>query len=130
MYSLKTSEKFSKQRPGRLELECTHSRIGEVTGTWTLELGAGHYDSWTRQTAAGAREQFRAACVAALSETTPLGRDPLIQAARGHGAKGRGDTLREWLEELAEDPSSPIDHRDDGYVLSPDPDWGQGGSTA
>jgi hypothetical protein len=127
MYSLKTSEKFSKGRQGRLELESTHSRIGEITGTWTLALGGGYYDSWTHQTAAGARQQFHDACVAVLRETAPLGRDALINGSRDHGATGKSDTLREWLKDLVDDPSSLIDQTPAGYVLSPDPDWGQGG---
>jgi hypothetical protein len=126
MYSLKTSEKFSKQRQGQLELECTHSRIGEITGTWTLDLGAGYYDSWTHQTAAGSRQRFHDACVAALRETAPLARDALVNASRSHGAKGKQDTLREWLSELATDPFSSIDHTHAGYALSHDPDRVEG----
>jgi hypothetical protein len=127
MYSLKTSEKFSKDRQGRLELESTHSRIGEITGTWTLELGGGYYDSWKHQTAASARQQFQDACIAALRETAPLGRDALVKAARDHGGKGRDVTVRDWLAELVTDPSSPIDHTPYGYVLSLGPDRDQGG---
>jgi hypothetical protein len=94
MFKLTAPRKFSIDRAGRLELEITHSRLGELTGKWALELGAGSYGSWTHQTGADARAAFAAACVAALADKRLLGRDPLIAAARDRGITGDDKTFR------------------------------------
>jgi hypothetical protein len=74
-----------------------------------------------------ARRVFAQACIAALNERAPLGRDPLIKAARRHGAEGNTDKLRSWLGGLGENPTSEIVSTASGYELAPDPsDAGQG----
>lgn len=129
MFSLKAAEKFGVHRAGRVEMVCTHSRIGEVDGTWTLELGAGEYGSWKRKTGSDALATFRKACVSALTAESPLGREALITAARAHGAKGKSDTLRDWLDDLLGEPAPAIEHGDEGYVLAAYPGPGSGGVT-
>jgi hypothetical protein len=57
MFSLKRAkrtEKYSLVKAGRLEMNCTHSRFGELTGTWALDLGGGTYGHWRQE---GATEQ-------------------------------------------------------------------------
>lgn len=139
-YKLKATEPFTAIQPGRVELTCTRSRFGDVDRRWTARIGAGIYEvpeprdeapdaraarEWHEQ-----RENFRRACVRALREQAPRGRDDLIAAARKEGAKGRSDKLRNWLSELAADPSSGLLSESDGYTLTPDPNpMGQGGVT-
>jgi hypothetical protein len=65
------------------------------------------------------REKFRRACIAALHETEPLGRDSLIKEARDRGAEGQSDRLRNWLSELAADPTSGFISSSEGYQLNP-----------
>jgi excisionase family DNA binding protein len=95
--------------------------------TWTMRVGNGVFDvpratedSAADQVARG-REQFRQACVVALGETEPLGREPLIAAARKRGVKGQSDTLRGWFADFASDPSSGLSHDGSGYRRTPDP---------
>lgn len=127
MFSLTTGEKFGVTRPGRVELTVTHSRIGEVDGTWLLELGAGHYGSWSRRTGGDARDAFEQACIAALTEHGTLGRDALLKDVRARGAGGKTATLRGWLDELLGKPASPVIHDPEiGYRLTPGPDSGPG----
>ena len=44
VYTLRTVTPFSESVPGRIELTCQRSRIGEITtgDVWELELGGGH----------------------------------------------------------------------------------------
>jgi hypothetical protein len=46
MFSLERAEEYSLVKAGRLEMNCTHSRFGELTGTWALDLGGGTYGHW------------------------------------------------------------------------------------
>jgi hypothetical protein len=118
MFSLKATQPFSLQRAGRIELVVTESRLGELTGTWALELGGGRYGSWAHVGAAAARSAFRDACIAALEQTQPLGRKALIKAAREHGAKGSQEKLQDWLAELAAEGSLIVHDNKDGYRLA------------
>ena len=118
IYVLKAPKAFSRDRAGRVELEATHSRIGEVTGTWALELGAGSYGTWAHMTGADTRKQFHEACVAALQAKRPQGRDPLLKASRDNGAQGTEETQRGWLAQFVGDAVSPIAHDSaTGYTL-------------
>jgi hypothetical protein len=117
---------FGLQRRGRLRLTRKLSRLAEVGEAWDMELGAGAYGAWTAtgadarraRAAQEAHEAFRTACVTALEDDAPLGRDALLKAARGCGAKGKSDTLRTWLTDLASDPTSGVEDSPDGYRLT------------
>ena len=129
-YTLKTAVGFSLERTGSLELTCRLSRLGEIEGSWMLQLGGGSYGSWRRKDGADARDAFHRACIASLAETAPLGRDALLKAARDSGVKGRENTLREWLDQLVANEASPLSHDRHGYSLSTlDPSHGPGRST-
>jgi hypothetical protein len=117
-YVLKAPKKFSCDRAGRAELELTDSRLGEVTGTWRLELGAGAYGAWAHVTAADVREQFHEACIAALREKSPLGRDPLIKAARNRGVRATDEYMVGLLADFVGDLISPIGHDTKGFHLA------------
>jgi hypothetical protein len=80
------------------------------------------------------RQQLRRAALEILGESGPLGRDPLLSEARHRGVKGRNAALRDWLTELAADPTSGLVSTSAGYALSlvqpPGPDdRGQSGAT-
>ena len=94
VFSLESALGFSLARRGTLELSCRASRLGEVEGSWMLDLGGGKYGSWHRKDGADSRKAFHDACVAALIEEAPLGRDRLLEGCsrtwcerkRGHAA--------------------------------------------
>jgi hypothetical protein len=118
-FTLKTVQEFSLNRPGRVEMTCTHSRIGELIGTWALDLGAGGYGSWRHLDGSDARRAFHETCIAVLTENRPLGRDKLLKGVRDSGIKITEDTAREWLAELASADHSPLAHGHNGYDLTP-----------
>jgi hypothetical protein len=139
-YKIVTTSRFSPTEVGAVKLTCTRSRYGDKEREWTMRVGGGVFD--LPQTASEApdakraraarqvRETFRTACVAALQEQAPLGRDPLIDAARKRGVKRRNDALRDLLAELVADEASGIEQTPDGYALRGGPeDRGQGGAT-
>ncbi len=123
VFSLKSALGFSLARRGTLELSCRASRLGEVEGSWMLDLGGGKYGSWHRKDGADSRAAFHDACVAALAEQAPLGRDRLLKAARDLGAGGGEDTLREWLTEFVGDDFSPIQSTKAGYIVDSGGGW-------
>ena len=123
VYVLKAADEFSLDRWGRVELLCVASRLGEIHGTWELEIGGGTYGRWCQQEHPEQRDRFLEACVTALKECSPLGRDALIRAARDYGAKGKSDVLRAWLREFAGE--GKIASVDQGFTLTPQ--RGQGG---
>ena len=133
-FRVRTVERFSPTVTGRVTINCTRSRFGDLDREWTLRVGGGVFEApRTRSEAPDARrmrererrEQFRCAAVAALHEDAPLGRDALIAAARERGAKGRSDGLRRWLAEFASDSASGLISTDEGFIVedprSPDP---------
>jgi AAA domain len=139
-----TGEEYTPVKIGRLRIECTRSRYGDVGRTWTMRLGGDVLELPRAASESPAerrfrevsekREQFWYAVVAALHDESPLGRDALIAAAKKHGVKGRTDTLREWVSQLAADPARGLSWTAErGYELAaanPDPDrLGQGGVT-
>ena len=105
--TLRAAVTFSVDKTGRLELTCRASRFGEMDGAWTLELGGGEYASWRPKDAADARDTFHEACVAALSETSPLGRDKLLAAVRNRQVKFTTVPAVGWLAEFVGDSTSP-----------------------
>lgn len=118
-YTVRAANAFNLQRAGLLEMTCRHSRFGEISGTFVLELGGGTYGSWRAKDGGDARRIFHDSCVKALQVESPLGRDRLLPAARAAGAGGRTETLVEWLGEFVIDDLSPIIHRPAGYQLAP-----------
>jgi hypothetical protein len=120
-YKVKATEQFSVVQTGRIELTCTRSRFGDVGRRWTARIGGGVYDLPAARQIREKREEFRRACLKALAEQAPLGRDNLIEAARECGASGRTARLRNWLVELSADPSSGVDSGPDGYSPTPGP---------
>lgn len=139
-YKVRTVENFTPAQLGRIEVDCTRSRFGDIGRRWTMKVGAGVFELPQARDVAPSvkatrvhrekRREFLSACLAALREGAPLGRDLLIDGARKHGAVGRNEKLRRWLEELAADPSSGIVKGEGGYLLSPGPvGSGQGGAT-
>ena len=134
---------FSQIEQGAVEVTCHRSRLGDAGRAWTMPIGNGRYEppherseSPSAQRARRAREgkeAFRRACVKALEEHSPLGRDALLKAAREAGAKGKSETMRNWLAKSWGDPASGLmsdPHR--GYLLADSPgpaSRGQGGAT-
>ncbi len=104
---------FSLDVAGRVELRCTHSRIGEVDGAWEMELGSGHYGSWRRLGArpAAARNDLLDAVLEVLKEGGPLGSEKIgkaIRARPGNTVKIAASDLREALSAWAADPASGV----------------------
>lgn len=105
---------FSLDVAGRVELRCTHSRIGEVDGAWEMELGGGHYGSWRRLGArpAAARSDLLEAVVDVLvSAGGVLGTNKIAAAIRsrpGNGLAFSSDTLRDGLAAWAADAASGV----------------------
>lgn len=114
-FTLKVLVEFNKAKAGRLELAKSHSRLGEIQGRWTMELGGGSYGTWERPDE-DRKEMFRLIAVESLVELGPMGRDELIKTTRARGAKGRNETLRAWLSELSSDPTSGLVKTTDGYA--------------
>jgi hypothetical protein len=105
---------FSFDVAGRVELRCTHSRLGEVDGAWEMELGGGHYGSWRRM---GARPaQARGDVLDAVLDVLvvaggPLGSEKIgkaIRARPGNTLKIAAADLREGLSAWASDPASGV----------------------
>jgi hypothetical protein len=126
VFILEQALPFDRKRKGRIRLRRTHARMGSIGDAWHMDIGGGMYGSWTgddhdaarEQETREARERFRLACVTALQEHAPLGRDPLIKAARDHNASGTDRKLRGWLAALGVDPASGIESGDWGYRLN------------
>ena len=47
LYSLKTTAAFDQHRRGTLRLVRAHARFGDVGGAFTMDLGAGHFGTFT-----------------------------------------------------------------------------------
>jgi hypothetical protein len=125
-----TVEQFNQETLGSIELTCTRSRFGDEGRKWTMRIGDGIFDLPVPVSDSPAeqirhkRERFRQACVDVLATREPLGRDALIEAVRKHDTSvkwGKSDTLREWVTDLASDPSSGIIHGENGYSRRVDP---------
>ena len=117
VYGLKRPKEFSVDRAGCVEMECKFSRVGELTGTWDLELGGGRYGAWSHRGGVEARNRFHDTCVAVLEGKSPLGRDRLVQAVRDRGESGTTETWHDCLGEFVQDVISPIIHNSAGFSL-------------
>lgn len=53
LYTLKTASAFDEHRRGRLRLVRSHSRFGDVASAFTMELGGGHFGTFTAEASAG-----------------------------------------------------------------------------
>jgi hypothetical protein len=133
-YQVVCASRFSPADMGLIKIRCTRSRFGDLGREWTMPVGGGVFQvpaSCSRALEEGddgkARSAFEPACIAALNEKAPLGRDVLIKAARKYGAEGNNDKLRGWLAGLGDDPASAIVKTAAGYQLRSDPpSTGQG----
>jgi hypothetical protein len=100
LYSLKTAAPFDEQRRGRLRLVRAHSRFGDVAPSFTMELGAGHFGTFTTEEsdgAAGFRPTALMSRVAAVIDETPgLSRNAIRQSV-----KGKNDVIDLAIERLA-----------------------------
>ena len=95
-----------------------HSRFGELTGTWELNLGGGSYGNWAHVGGTEARRAFREMVIDVLQETSPLGRNALFKKLRERKLKGTDDTWRDWLAQDTADGSTGFAHDDQlGYSL-------------
>lgn len=103
---------------GDLEVTMLHLKQPDnVVGPLKVIHDHGTGTSTVKDVGAEEREPFRSACVAVLRNTSPLGRDKLIEMVKAdHGISGRTQTLRDWLTTLANDPESGFDSTPDGYV--------------
>jgi hypothetical protein len=127
-YRVTTVEEFSPILSGRIKIVCQRSRYGDIGREWSMRLGGGLWelpsarseapDARSAREIAERREAFRRACIDALREDEPQGRNRLIAAARDRGAEGRTERLREWLAALAADPASGIVSARRGYALA------------
>ena len=143
-YKVVTTSRFSAVETGRIAITCTRSRYGDQDCEWSMPVGGGVWepprattespDARSTRKAREGREAFRLACAAALRERRPQGRDALIAVVRRRGIRRRNATLRDWLSDLAADPTSGIDSGADGYDLTaatPGPETrGHSGATA
>ena len=128
-FGVRTASPFSSLELGAVEIECKRSRLGDFGRTWAMPIGGGKYEapharteSPTAQRARRAhegREEFLRACLAVLGERAPLGRNSLMKAVREKGIKGRDGMMRDWLSELAADPTSGLaSDPQEGYSLA------------
>lgn len=140
VYKLVATSSFNVVESGRVTLECVRSRFGDIGRKWTARMGDGVYEVPRANDQPPevkavlqeleAKKKFWNACVDALRERAPLGRDPLLKAVRSRGVQGRHNKLREWLSDFADDPSKGLISGPAGYDLTPGPDSsGQGGAT-
>lgn len=114
---------------GDREVELLHLKqpdnvVGPLTVTHDHTTGLSTAMSVGDAVAAAKREEFRIACIAALEEEQPLGRNRLLEKVKEDGITGRTETLRDLLTDLAKDPDSGLDSTDWGYVLSYGPNGG------
>jgi AAA domain len=123
-FTMKALSPFSSTLAGRLELRCTDSRIGEISGTWQLELGGGNYGTWRKIGARPpeARDELREAAVEVLAAATePLGVNRIAKAIRarpGNALRFSDRDLRAGLGAWASDPTSGLlaDPSGNGYA--------------
>ena len=47
LYTLKTTAAFDQQRRGRLKLTRSHSRFGDIAPAFTMDIGGGHFGTFT-----------------------------------------------------------------------------------
>jgi AAA domain len=86
-----TGKPFSKSHTGLLTLECSHSRIGEITpgDTWQMTIGSGTYSSWRRcntRNADASSKPRPEAMMQAISEA--------VEQTPGIGTKGIRDAVK------------------------------------
>ncbi len=123
-FTMKRLAAFSSTRTGRLELRCLASRLGEIDGTWTMELGNGRYGSWeqTGDRPPEVREDVRKASLEVLRAAGgTLGVDKIgkaIRARPGNTLTFSAATLREGLAVWAAEPGSGVlkDPSGKGYL--------------
>lgn len=128
-FVMKELAPFSETRAGRLQLEVSESRFGDVEGRWTLDLGDGAYGTWQRPGGAlppAAREDLLALTRNVLIEADgALGVGKIKKAIRAiDGApKFSNDKLEQALPAWAVDPASGIVHagHNGGYQAAPGP---------
>jgi AAA domain len=113
-FTMRTLSPFTSTLAGRLELRCTDSRIGEVSGTWHLELGDGHYGTWQKigVRPPEARDELREAVIEVLvAAAAPRGIDKIGKAIRtrpGNTLRFAAQDLRAGLAAWAADPASGV----------------------
>jgi hypothetical protein len=111
-FTMRAITPFSSSLAGRLELRCTASRLGEVGGTWQMELGAGHYGTWKQIGARPpeAREDLREAALDVL-RAEAMGVNRIAKAIRerpGNALRFSDRDLRAGLEAWSADPASGV----------------------
>ena len=126
-FKVSCAEPFTSAELGRIEIECTRSRFGDIGRTWTMRVGAGTWelprtrdenpDAKAAREIATKRSAFERICVAELGRKSPQGWKALTKAARDRGVRTRAQTLREWLSRLVADPASELSHDAGGYFL-------------
>jgi len=116
IYTMKANRPFSLAAKGLVEIQCTESRIGEITtgDTWQMELGAGHYGNWQKIGAKPpeARDDIREAAIEVLTAAgQAMGHARIAKAirARPHNKLKFDDKyLRDGLQAWAADPTSGV----------------------
>jgi AAA domain len=124
VFTMKTLAPFSSTLAGRLELRCTDSRIGEVSGAWQMKLGDGRYGTWQKVGARPpeARDELREAALDVLAAADEvMGVNKIGKAIRerpGNALKFGDRDLRSGLAAWAADPTSGVlpDPAEKGYV--------------
>jgi hypothetical protein len=129
VYKVVTTEPFSPEQLGKLTVTCTRSRYGDVGREWTMRVGGGgRFDVPTpvddespnarrARRLREDRERFRLVAIEVLREEQPQGAKRIAAGVRERGYRRRLETLRQWLQEFAADPTSGIVHVEDGYEI-------------
>jgi hypothetical protein len=112
-FTLTKIKAFTTSEAGRLELRCVASRLGEVGGTWQMELGGGHYGTWQRlgPRPPEAREALREAVVEVLLAGETMGSNRIAKAIRarpGNTLRFDDKDLHKALKVWGADPASGV----------------------
>jgi hypothetical protein len=113
-FTMKVLSAFSSARQGRVELRCIASRLGEIDGTWQMQLGGGTFGPWKRVGARPptARTELLEATLEVLTAAgKSLGMNKVGNAIRArphNNVRFTDHDLRMALEAWAADPASGV----------------------
>jgi hypothetical protein len=119
LFRFRKVKDFSTSTRGEVELIVDASRLGELDGAWSMELGGGHYGPWVRKIASASKVQvitdeiIDALAQAAVTTGEVIQRSDL--AARV-GRKPDDGTFSRALTKLTDE--SRVSNDGGGYTLS------------
>jgi hypothetical protein len=112
LFTIEVDDDFSRDRQGKLRLKLGpgNSRFGNE-GEWVMRIGGGAFEHWKLVGEDHPVDPaFREVAIAALAVagTNGLSQTKLLAEIRDKGVQFRGERGRDWLYQLAADPSAPV----------------------